>query len=208
VFITQRLRCFALPPPPPNVVVPAIVSSPAGQTTRQRYEAAIAEPVCIGCHTYMERIGFAYEHYDAIGQYRTLENGSPIDSSAQLPGSSATIKDAIDMGRALAEDDQTRACVPKQWLGYALGRPLTTNEDAAAAEAYRWFANSGFVLRELIAGVAQTDAFLREPAVCTPGADQTCNDNPALSSIRGQCTPAARCLCPNSVINTNTGRCL
>jgi hypothetical protein len=156
----------------------------------------------------MERIGFAYEHYDALGQYRSTENGSPIDSSAQLPGSPPIIvKDAIDLAHALAADAPTQQCLPRQWLGYALGRALTVNEDDDAAEAHRWFANSRFVLRDLIAGVVQTDAFLREPAVCTPGADQSCNDDPRLSSIRGQCTPAARCLCPNGVINPQTGRC-
>ncbi len=209
LFITQRVRCFQLPPPPPEAIAAIPPPSPPPQTTRQRYEAAIAEPVCISCHVYMERMGFAYEHYDAIGQYRTVDNGLPVDSSAQLPGSSpVAVKDAIDLARALAQDVDTQKCLPRQVLGYALGRPLAAQDDDDAAEAHRWFESSGFVLRDLIAGVAQTDAFLREPPVCTPGADQTCNDDPRLSSIHGQCTAAARCVCPNSVMNTETGRCL
>jgi hypothetical protein len=156
----------------------------------------------------MDGIGFAYENYDPIGQYRATDNGLPVDASAQLPSSSDIIHGAIEMGRALADDPQTQECLPRQWLGYALGRPLTAADDVAATDAYRWFARSGFVLRDLIAGVVQTDAFLAGTTVCTPGADQTCNDNPALSSIRGQCSPAARCLCPNGIVNPDTGRCL
>ena len=66
-------------------------------------------------------------------------------------------------------------CMPRQWLRYGLGREVGSKSDeAAVTDAYRWFARSGFVLRELIAGVIQTDAFLTEPPVCTPGVDQTC----------------------------------
>lgn len=206
-FISTRLRCFALPPPPPDVGT-AFAPSQPGQTTRQRYEVHIAAAACAACHVYLDGIGFAYEHYDAIGRYRAVENGSPIDSTAKLPGSSVVTNDAIDMARALADDAQVQQCLPRQVLTYGLGRPLTSADETAVTESHRWFANSGFVLRELVAGVVQTDAFLAGKPVCTPGANQTCNDNPALSSIRGECTAAARCVCPNTALNPETGRCL
>jgi hypothetical protein len=45
--------------------------------------------------------------------------------------------------------------------------------------------------------------------VCTPGADQTCNDNPIVSSLHGHCTAAGICQCnPGVILNPNTGRCL
>ncbi|HEY0709368.1 MAG TPA: carbohydrate binding domain-containing protein, partial [Polyangia bacterium] len=47
------------------------------------------------------------------------------------------------------------------------------------------------------------------PPVCTPGADQTCNDNPAISSLHGMCTPAGICVCqPAYAKNPATGKCL
>lgn len=47
------------------------------------------------------------------------------------------------------------------------------------------------------------------PRVCTPGADQTCNDNPAISSLHGMCTPASVCVCrPQYAKNPATGKCL
>jgi hypothetical protein len=45
-------------------------------------------------------------------------------------------------------------------------------------------------------------------AICTPGADQSCNDNPALSSIHGHCTDAGACECGSYVQNPDSGRCL
>ncbi len=45
--------------------------------------------------------------------------------------------------------------------------------------------------------------------VCSVGADWTCNDNPAISSIRGQCLKDGSCACdPNGTMNPKTGRCL
>lgn len=44
--------------------------------------------------------------------------------------------------------------------------------------------------------------------VCTPGANQTCNDNPALSSIHGRCLPDGTCACDlGPGPNPATGRC-
>jgi hypothetical protein len=62
---------------------------------------------------------------------------------------------------------------------------------------------------------ATTDAlggfalWVPDPAitVCTPGQDQTCNENPALSSIHGHCTDAATCTCSIGGLNPATGRC-
>ena len=45
-------------------------------------------------------------------------------------------------------------------------------------------------------------------AVCTFGADQTCNDNPRLSSIHGRCTDAGACACGDAGTNPDSGRCL
>ena len=44
--------------------------------------------------------------------------------------------------------------------------------------------------------------------VCTFGADQTCNDDPRISSIRGRCTDAGACACGDAETNPDSGRCL
>ncbi|MCU0665068.1 MAG: hypothetical protein MUC50_22435 [Myxococcota bacterium] len=45
--------------------------------------------------------------------------------------------------------------------------------------------------------------------VCEPGADQTCNDNPIISSLHGICEDDGPCTCTNGFEkNQETGRCL
>jgi hypothetical protein len=47
--------------------------------------------------------------------------------------------------------------------------------------------------------------------VCTYGMDQTCNDNPIISSIQGTCNPDGTCSCTSGwpvTVNAQTGKCL
>jgi len=45
-------------------------------------------------------------------------------------------------------------------------------------------------------------------SVCTPGMDQTCNDNPEISSLHGTCRPDGTCECKGDFEkNEATGRC-
>ena len=44
------------------------------------------DPACASCHEKMDYIGFGFEHYDAIGQFRATENGQSIDASGELTG--------------------------------------------------------------------------------------------------------------------------
>jgi hypothetical protein len=45
-------------------------------------------------------------------------------------------------------------------------------------------------------------------AVCTFGADQTCNDDPLLSSIHGTCNQDGTCTCqPGFKPSSTSGRC-
>jgi hypothetical protein len=45
-------------------------------------------------------------------------------------------------------------------------------------------------------------------AGCTVGQDQTCNDDPTISSIHGHCLTAGYCSCYPNAINPSTGKCL
>ena len=39
---------------------------------------------CATCHKIMDPIGLALENFDAIGRWRTTDDGSPIDASGNL----------------------------------------------------------------------------------------------------------------------------
>jgi hypothetical protein len=52
------------------------------------------------------------------------------------------------------------------------------------------------------------DATVDGPPACTPGADQTCNEDPTVNSLRGKCLADGTCACGTNAVSPYTGRCL
>ena len=67
---------------PPATVIPPIPPLEAGQTNRQRIDK-LTGTCGQSCHNDMiNPLGFAFEHFDGMGQWRDNENGGlAIDSS-------------------------------------------------------------------------------------------------------------------------------
>ena len=161
VVVLRNVMCADLPNPPPNVNNATPNLDPAA-TTRERFAEHTASPQCAGCHTLIDPIGFGFEHYDAIGQYRTSENGMPIDSSGELTladGSTSGFDDAIGLSKALAASPDVRKCVARQWFRYGLGRVETDVDACSLAQIDNAFAASGYKLRELLLALVTSDAF-------------------------------------------------
>src|SRR5204863_4391146 len=79
------------PPPPPLPNVPALKDNTvsASLSVRARLAEHRSNAACASCHNLMDPIGFSLENFDAIGRWRTVEDGLPIDCSGGLPDGSA-----------------------------------------------------------------------------------------------------------------------
>ncbi len=75
-MIGRRLLCEVIMPPPPNVAVDMGVTVPEGGCKSDAYEAH-ASGSCAGCHNVIDGIGFGFERYDGLGQYREVETENP-----------------------------------------------------------------------------------------------------------------------------------
>ena len=68
-----------------NFTPPPLTSPAAGQSRRQQLTVAIPTgSTCATCHQYFMPLGFAFEHFDTAGQYRTTDNGAVVDGSGAL----------------------------------------------------------------------------------------------------------------------------
>ena len=129
-WVLDQLLCDPPPAAPPNV--PALTETlPPGATLRETFELHRKDPGCASCHKIMDPIGFALENFDAMGRYRTMDNGKPVDASGQL-ADGTPLNSAADLAQAIAADDDFPICVAKQLLTYAVGRSFGT----PAAKAY------------------------------------------------------------------------
>ena len=133
VWVLQRLLCDPPPPPPPNLNIPALVDPPAGATLRQTLEAHRSSLVCAGCHSFFDPIGLGFENFDAIGTYRTVDNGIKVDATGSLNGTS--FEGPAQLAPVLAKDARFASCMAQQLLTYAVGRSFAASDGRAYANA-------------------------------------------------------------------------
>ena len=83
IVVRENMLCQPLDPPPLDVNVTPPPPTPA-TTTRERFANHEADPMCAGCHVMIDPIGLAFEHYDAIGAWRTTDGPSAVDASGEI----------------------------------------------------------------------------------------------------------------------------
>jgi hypothetical protein len=168
VFINLRVLCAKLPAPPNNVVpLPATDS----KTTRERVDEHTGPGTCgASCHgTLINPVGFAFEHYDAIGRFRTEDNGFPVNSADQyqLGGQLVSYGDAVQFSQVLADSEEAHRCWTKNWLQFAYGRDVEV-EDTGLLDTLAESSRGGMPLEDLLIEIVTSDAFLTRRPVEAP----------------------------------------
>jgi hypothetical protein len=158
VAVLNQVLCVELPPPPPDVNVP-LPEIPADATRRQQLEIATQEAACQNCHRNIDPIGFAFEHYDAAGRWRTEENGKSIDSSGTLRETDAqgSFADAVELTQLIAQSDDAKACFAKNWFRYSHAREATEQDACALEQLEAALRDSDGSVVELLVALAKTD---------------------------------------------------
>ena len=123
-YVLDNILGTPPPPPPPNVPELEEAGEIKG-TVREQMAKHSTNAVCASCHKKMDPIGFAFENFDAIGRYRTEDNGAPVDAGGQLD-SGESFKNAAELRAIFAtkKSDLFIRCVTEKMLIYALGRGL------------------------------------------------------------------------------------
>jgi len=154
---------LATPPSPPAPDVPALDSNEnvisAKLTVRERLTAHRANPVCANCHDIMDPIGFALENFDAVGRWRTSEEGKPVDNSGGFAdgsvfGGVAGLEQAL-----LKRPDLFAGAVSEKLLIFALGRGVDYYDGPALRQVVRRAAADQFRFSSLILGIVNSTPF-------------------------------------------------
>ena len=157
-FIRESLMCLTIPPPPPGVNT-AVVDQPTNvpMTRRQKLEVHMTNDGCAACHKYMDPLGFPLENFDAIGKYRTTDNGLPVDPSGSFDG--VAVADANGLGVAASQSVTVAQCLVRKYYAYAVGHEERDVDGSVLNTLATAFKASGFKMRDLILAVATNDAF-------------------------------------------------
>ncbi|MEM6364275.1 MAG: DUF1585 domain-containing protein, partial [Planctomycetota bacterium] len=114
---------------------------------------------CASCHALMDPIGFALDHYDAIGRYRNFDGDTPIDSSGLLPDGTM-VNDVEDLEAAIMSmPEMVVGCLTEKLMTFALGRTVDFRDAAAIRRIVRHASQNEYRFSALVHGIVRSDAF-------------------------------------------------
>jgi len=125
-FVIKDVLGINLPETPMDVEqLPEDDREIIGKTFRDTLEQHREDENCRSCHGMIDPIGFGLEAFDAIGRFRTRQNGAIIDTSGVMPDGT-NFSTPADLKTAILKEKKlfVRNMV-KKMLSYGLGRDLT-----------------------------------------------------------------------------------
>jgi hypothetical protein len=156
-------------PAPPNDVVLNLDSGGGDLSQRERLEQHRKDATCAGCHNLLDPVGVVFESFDAVGRYRTLdEGGKPISTASELTATvtaNGAVADVRELGARLADSDEAKNCYITQSFRFFFGREVETADACSIARLRDTFDKQKLSLSELLIGLTQTDAFLYRPTL-------------------------------------------
>jgi len=155
------------PPPPPLPNVPALKDNTVSATlsVRERLAEHRANAACASCHNLMDPVGFSLENFDAIGRWRTVEEGQPIDAGGGLPdGSKFTGVSGLEDGLR-KRPELFVATLTEKLMTFALGRGIETYDAPAVRKIVRDAQVKDFRFSSVILGIVNSTPFTMRSAL-------------------------------------------
>lgn len=160
VFVNRRILCQELGDPPPEAMGAKLGDE---KTNRQKVEALTGKGTCgETCHgNFINPVGFGFERYGALGEYRTTDNGEPVDASATFPFEDGKVSydGAAELSKAIAEQEQSHRCYARYWLEFLYGRDKKAQDGALIADVAAQ-SKEGATVEDVVVALVTSDAFL------------------------------------------------
>jgi hypothetical protein len=149
------------PPDPPPGVETDLKLEPgeAPKTLRARLEAHRVNPSCSACHSSFEPMGLAMENFDAVGAWRTVDAGHPIDTAGVTNDGTRLTDLASLRDFALANGEVFAQSVTERLLTYAIGRGLEYEDMPLVRSITHDAAENDYRFSSLLMGVVRSPAF-------------------------------------------------
>jgi hypothetical protein len=160
VSVNMDVLCAKLGAPAANI--PPIPPIMPGQTNRQRIDT-LTSGCGMQCHNDMiNPLGFSFEHFDGMGQYRDTENGGlAIQSSGSyaFANGTKTFANAGELMRVMAADPQPHMCYAKKLASFGLQRDVTDADAPLLASLTAKSMAATGSMKDVILQLVRSDAF-------------------------------------------------
>lgn len=156
VFLTRKVVGRSLKPPPIAVAFKNDEFAP-DLTMREKITQLTQDKACMGCHALINPLGFALEHYDPIGRWRTTDQDKPVNTVSTyvtVEGQKLNVTSARDIADyAVTSESAHRSFV--HHLFHHLVKQDTAAFGADTAETLRLeFESQGFNMQRLAVRMA------------------------------------------------------
>jgi hypothetical protein len=163
-WVMTNILGMSPPPPPPDVPpLPPKAGDATGNTKeptmRQKMLDHRVRADCIQCHSLMDPIGFSLENFDGIGLWRTHDEGTLVDPSAQLFDGAKVDSPAALRTWLLGYSNQFAEVVAEKLLTYALGRGVEYRDMPLVRSLARDAAHDQNRFGALVVGVVKSKPF-------------------------------------------------
>ncbi|HEY8944884.1 MAG TPA: DUF1592 domain-containing protein, partial [Polyangiaceae bacterium] len=163
--VSMSLDVLCAPLGPPADEIPPLPSRKPGQTNRQVVDEH-TRSCGLACHNLMiNPLGFAFENFDGMGQYRETETYGnevlPVDASGsfEFVGGIKNYQNAAELMTVVATDPQTHLCYSKKLAGYGLQRDIVNADLPLLTRLSSTSTASGGSLKQVILDLVKQDAF-------------------------------------------------
>lgn len=158
-WVLQNLVGTPSPPPPPDV--PALDDNTVSSLLpmRERLKQHRTNAACSGCHQQMDPVGFSLENFDAVGRWRGLDAGQPIDAAGGLvDGSEFTGVAGLEQALLNRPELFVRTLTEKL-LTFGLGRGVEYYDAPAVRQIVRDARDDKYRFSRLIVGIVKSTPF-------------------------------------------------
>jgi hypothetical protein len=161
LVVRNRFFCLSLPPPPGDVQLATVDARGPTQTTRDKFEEHSRNATCWACHRLIDPVGFGLENMDALGRFRTEDNGGKVNAQGLLEG---TDVDGPFMGPAelagkLLRSRSARDCFVVELYRFLEGREETAEDACELRPLQEFFAARDRKIADLIVEIVARDNF-------------------------------------------------
>jgi hypothetical protein len=158
IKVWEIFMCTPTPDPPADVDFSKVTDSKSG-TVRGRLLDHMENTGCTTCHKRSDPPGLALEHFDGLGQYRAVENGAPVDVSAEFDGVKFT--GAQGMANWLRNSPKVSECLVRNVYAYGVGRKTGIRDEDYLIDQTKAFQANGYKVPDLMMQIASSPEFFK-----------------------------------------------
>jgi len=160
VFLTRKIVGRTLKPPPVAVAFQDANFSPH-LSMREKVAELTKDQSCQTCHSVINPLGFSLELYDAVGRFRTTDNGKAVDAKTEYitdDGETVHLAGARDVAEFAVNNDLAQNGFIEQLFHQIVKQPVMAYGPEVMDRLRQSFIDSGYNVQKLLVEITTLSA--------------------------------------------------